>query len=99
MPVPAEATPQPGERFLTLPSAPSPLGRLSVSDVKQLHWHQILKKESTTKIFVAFELCNIISVVYTTSHDYVEARSYMRFVANVGTGRRGIFSCSHDLHS
>ena len=28
MPVPAEATPQPGERFLTLPSAPSPLGRL-----------------------------------------------------------------------
>ena len=28
MPVPAEATPQPGQRFLTLPSAPSPLGRL-----------------------------------------------------------------------
>ena len=29
MPVPAEATPQPGQRFLTLPSAPSPLGRLN----------------------------------------------------------------------
>ena len=28
MPVPAEATPQPGERSLPLPSAPSPLGRL-----------------------------------------------------------------------
>ena len=26
--VPAEATPQPGQRFLTLPSASSPLGRL-----------------------------------------------------------------------
>ena len=48
------------------------------------------KRESTAKIFVAFELCNILSDVYTTSHDYVEARSYMRFVA---TGRRGIFSC------
>ena len=29
MPVPAEATPQPGQRFLTLPSASSPLGRLT----------------------------------------------------------------------
>ena len=27
MPVPAEATPQPGQRFLMLPSASSPLGR------------------------------------------------------------------------
>ena len=33
MPVPAEATPQPGERFLPLPSAPSPLGQLVVFDV------------------------------------------------------------------
>ena len=34
MPVPAEATPQPGERFLPLPSAPSPLGqRLYYVDV------------------------------------------------------------------
>ena len=32
MPVPAEATPQPGQRFLTPPSAPSPLGRLVDDD-------------------------------------------------------------------
>ena len=32
MPVPAEATPQPGERFLPLPSAPSPLGQLIKDD-------------------------------------------------------------------
>ena len=29
MPVPAEATPQPGEHFLPLPSAPSLLGQLN----------------------------------------------------------------------
>ena len=51
------------------------------------------KRESTAKIFVAFELCNILSDVYTTSHDYVEAISYMRFVATVTTGRRRIFFC------
>ena len=32
MPVPAEATPQPGQRFLMLPSASSPLGRLFGDD-------------------------------------------------------------------
>ena len=32
MPVPAEATPQPGQRFLMLPSASSPLGRLDDDD-------------------------------------------------------------------
>ena len=32
MPVPAEATPQPGQRFLMLPSASSPLARLIMND-------------------------------------------------------------------
>ena len=32
LPVPAEATPQPGQRFLTPPSASSPLGRLVLDD-------------------------------------------------------------------
>ena len=32
MPVPAEATPQPGQRFLMLPSASSPLARLANDD-------------------------------------------------------------------
>ena len=39
MPVPAEATPQPGERFLPLPSAPSPLGQLILFLMNHLSSH------------------------------------------------------------
>ena len=58
LPVPAEATPQPGQRFLTLPSAPSPLGRLrsfrdddinTLLRIAFLRWHPLKCKPGKNK--------------------------------------------------
>ena len=50
MPVPAEATPQPGQRFLMLPSASSPLARLILGLIQKrsnviLQYQRKLQKE------------------------------------------------------